>query len=161
MLLCSCGNATATVTTEDGAPTTEIDAKFTVTEKGVDAVAMGADIKSLPEKVADLYDSIQYTESTDEVLEETVTTAEFYMGETKIMEAYAHTDGKIICIDVTSPEIPLVIDGKAYKVGGSISEIAKAKGVKVDDSDNHVFGIITINPDLDDKITSFMVGSNW
>ncbi len=139
-------------------------AAFTVSQKGVGPVTLGADVNSLPASVDKLYDSVKKTKDVNEVEDMTVTTLEFMAGGKCVMTALAFDDNKIASVEVHSADIPLVVDGTAYTVGAPVEGIKKAKGVATNDDGNLTLGEITINEQMGDNgntINSFLVGSAW
>lgn len=135
--------------------------KFVITAQGVGPIAIGANINKLPKSVDGLYDKVVVKSEYNEVEDENTTMATFTLKGKEVMSAMADDTGKIIYINVPSGNVAVKIGEAYFKVGSSVKELLKAKGVQKDESYAAVYNGIQFNGDVSGKICDISVGSAW
>jgi len=134
---------------------------YVLTAQGVGAITIGANINKLPKSIEGLYDKVAVKSEYNEVEDENTTTATFTKKGKEVMTAMADDNGKITYIGVSSKDVAVKVGDAYFKVGSSVKELLKAKGVKKDESYAAVYNGIQFNQDASGKIYDMSIGSAW
>jgi len=134
---------------------------YVLTAQGVGAITIGANINKLPKSIEGLYDKVAVKSEYNEVEDEKTTTATFTKKGKEVMTAMADDNGKITYIGVSSKDVAVKVGDAYFKVGSSVKELLKAKGVKKDESYAAVYNGIQFNQDASGKIYDMSIGSAW
>ena len=134
---------------------------YVLTAQGVGAITIGANINKLPKSIEGLYDKVAVKSEYNEVEDENTTTATFTKKGKEVMTAMADDNGKITYIGVSSKDVAVKVGDAYFKVGSSVKELLKAKGVKKDESYAAVYNGIQFNQDASGKIYAMSIGSAW
>ena len=134
---------------------------YWLTAQGVGAIIIGANINKLPKSIEGLYDKVAVKSEYNEVEDENTTTATFTKKGKEVMTAMADDNGKITYIGVSSKDVAVKVGDAYFKVGSSVKELLKAKGVKKDESYAAVYNGIQFNQDASGKIYDMSIGSAW
>lgn len=109
---------------------------LTMTANGIygeHKVLIGSAISALPKSFAGLYDA--YTVSTEDDEGETITTITFTQGGRETMTAIGYDQKTVANIDVSTPNVYVLVGKTYYTCGSKMSSLKNEPGVKVDDND--------------------------
>lgn len=130
---------------------------------GVSEVRLGASIKGLPEHIHGLYDRKKLEKEIDEMEEEALLTATFYLGKQRVMTALGDEQGNIIFLTVEAPTIKIDVDGHFFAVGDKLAPMYELKGVTIDETGAFActYRGISVSPTPTGRIHSISIGAVW
>lgn len=130
---------------------------------GVSEVRLGASIKTLPEHIHGLYDRKKLEKEIDEMEEEALLTATFYLGSQRVMTALGDEQGNIIFLSVEAPTIKIDVDGHFFAVGDMLAPMYELRGVTIDETGAFActYRGISISPTPTGRIHSISIGAVW
>lgn len=134
-----------------------------LTQRGVDAVVLGASIMGLPDRIEGLYDSKHVEKEYDEMEEEPLLTATFIRDGKEVMSVLGDEQGNIVFITIEGSNIKVEIDGRLFGTGDTLTSLYKMKGVRRDSTGAYAatFGSISFSPTPGGRIHTITVGNVW
>lgn len=130
---------------------------------GVGEVRLGASLKGLPDHIHGLYDRKKLETEIDEMEEEALLTATFYLGKQRVMTALGDEQGNIVFLTVEAPTIKIDVDGHFFAVGDRLAPLYELHGVAIDETGAFActYRGISVSPTPTGRIHSISIGAVW
>lgn len=130
---------------------------------GVGEVRLGASLRALPDHIHGLYDRKKLETEIDEMEEEALLTATFYMGKQRVMTALGDEQGNIVFLTVEAPTIKIDVDGHFFAVGDKLAPLYGLRGVSIDETGAFActYRGISVSPTPTGRIHSISIGAVW
>lgn len=130
---------------------------------GVGEVRLGASLKALPDHIHGLYDRKKLETEIDEMEEEALLTATFYLGKQRVMTALGDEQGNIVFLTVEAPTVKIDVDGHFFAVGDRLAPLYELRGVAIDETGAFActYRGISVSPTPTGHIHSISIGAVW